>query len=198
LKTTLANWLAKIKTAWNIFCLLWRDEVERKDRFLLFLAQSGDLGAYDRLVIAYQGPLLQWAYFMLGGDQALAESLTRDFFIRIYRDLRVFGYPGKFSHWLYRNFILQCEKEWLRKRRAKPDLSAKRYEDNTLQFAALLVHLSLEHREVVVSHEILQLPYEEVGRILSLSVGTVKSRAHSARMRLKGLMKDHGVEKRPV
>lgn len=48
-----------------------------------------------------------------------------------------------------------------------------------------LLKLSTEHREVVVLHEIDGLTYEETAEILSVPVGTVKSRLHHAFLQLR-------------
>ena len=52
------------------------------------------------------------------------------------------------------------------------------------QLEAALSRLTPEHREVLLLREIEDMSYEEIGRVLSLSEGTVKSRLARARAAL--------------
>ncbi len=48
-----------------------------------------------------------------------------------------------------------------------------------------LGRLSLEHREVVVLHEVEELTYDEIASLLNIPAGTVKSRLHHAFLNLR-------------
>ncbi len=48
-----------------------------------------------------------------------------------------------------------------------------------------LNQLEAEAAVIIILHDLQELPYEEVGRILKIPLGTVKSRLHRARMALK-------------
>ena len=54
--------------------------------------------------------------------------------------------------------------------------------------------MSLDHRSVLVLHDLEDLPQKEVAEILAIPVGTVKSRLHHARAAIKRYLLDRGVE----
>ncbi|MFO7532335.1 MAG: sigma factor-like helix-turn-helix DNA-binding protein, partial [Candidatus Limnocylindrales bacterium] len=49
-------------------------------------------------------------------------------------------------------------------------------------------HLSLEHRAVIVLHHYLDLPLDQVGDVLGVPVGTVKSRLHRALAEMRAVL----------
>ena len=60
-----------------------------------------------------------------------------------------------------------------------------------MDLAAMLARLSGDHREVIVLREMEQMSYEEIAKVLAVPRGTVESRLHRARQRLKELLKDY-------
>ena len=54
--------------------------------------------------------------------------------------------------------------------------------------------LSLDHRAVLVLHDLEDLPQQEVASILNVPVGTVKSRLHHARAALRQSLQQEGVQ----
>ena len=51
-----------------------------------------------------------------------------------------------------------------------------------------LLKLKEDQREMIVLRDLQGYSYEEIGRLLSLPEGTIKSRLHRARMDLKGIL----------
>jgi RNA polymerase sigma-70 factor, ECF subfamily len=68
---------------------------------LMMRAKAGDDTAFSQLVAAYQDRLLSIFFHMLG-DQAGAEDLTQEVFLRIYRARNGYQPSAKFSTWLFR------------------------------------------------------------------------------------------------
>src|ERR1043166_8430888 len=69
------------------------DEVIRK-------AQQGDADAFARLVRTYETAVFNHV-FRLVGDRGLAEDLTQEIFVRVYRNLPRFSFRSKFTTWLF-------------------------------------------------------------------------------------------------
>ncbi len=64
-------------------------------------AAAGDVDAFDELVEGYRVPV--WRYLThLVADRALAEDLTQETFLRMYRHLDDFAGRSRFSTWVFR------------------------------------------------------------------------------------------------
>ena len=86
------------------------DDVELIQRSL-----TGDENAFAKLVRKYQKPVhaLVWRKV---GDFHIAEEITQDTFLRVYRKLATLKDPRRFAGWLYRIAARQCY-AWLRKKK---------------------------------------------------------------------------------
>jgi RNA polymerase sigma-70 factor (ECF subfamily) len=146
------------------------------------------------------------------GDHAEAEEMAQEIFLKAFRALKRFERKSRFSTWLYSIATNHCLNQ-LESRRRRPRLqelnrSARREgnpgplldqvadptagADQALERADLqrlvqeqLLTLTPEHRSILVLRDIQGLAYEEIGEILRLEPGTVRSRLHRARMELK-------------
>ncbi len=169
-------------------------------------ARQGETRAFDRLVQEHYVLVYNTAYRMLGNpDQA--EDATLEAFARAYRSLDRFRGDSSFSTWLYRIVTNVCLDYLRSPAQQAVSLDEGRGEDGDLTWevpdesqnpasAALqhrrqhLVHqalqrLSSEHRAVLVLYDLNGFSYEEVGSILGVPVGTVKSRLNRARHALR-------------
>jgi RNA polymerase sigma-70 factor (ECF subfamily) len=60
--------------------------------------------------------------------------------------------------------------------------------EEAIQLYDALDRLSSEHRSILVLREMEELDYDAIAEILELPVGTVRSRLHRARIRLRELL----------
>jgi RNA polymerase sigma-70 factor (ECF subfamily) len=182
-----------------------------EDLAVIERASNGDGDAFETLVRKYQTWVFTLAYRMLG-DPADAEEMAQEIFLKAFRGLNRFERKSAFSTWLYSIAANHCLNELeSRRRRPRPqELNAPAGKggnpgslldqvadpapgaDRVLEGAELqrlvreqLLGLSLEHRSILVLRDIQGLAYEEIGEILSIEPGTVRSRLHRARMELK-------------
>lgn len=186
------------------------------DRELVERARAGERSAFDLLVARYQRRLLRLVLRLLR-DQAEAEDVVQETFLRAYRALPRFRGDAAFYTWLYRIALNGARNAILRRRqRAAPQgvtpaqLPAPVGEVGTPESLLLskqvmqtvdaaMEALPLELRTAIVLREIEGLSYEEIAQIMECPLGTVRSRIYRAReaiaRRLRPLL-DLPVDKR--
>ncbi len=154
-------------------------------------AARGDQQAFAEIVRGLQAPV--WRFLRhLVGDAALAEDLTQETFIRVYRKLGSFRHRAKFSTWVFQiarnagiDEIRSRERRSRLVRVLRPDRPAVRSGPETgVEVQAALTELSPKLREAFLMVEVLGLTYREAGGALGVPEGTVKSRVHHARAAL--------------
>ncbi|MEM8716832.1 MAG: sigma-70 family RNA polymerase sigma factor [Cyanobacteria bacterium P01_A01_bin.3] len=158
---------------------------------------------YDR----YHQPVRS-TLFQLCGEEQL-DDLTQEVFVRAWKGLKGFRRQAKFSTWLYRIAwnVASDRRKLLAKQRQQRQVLTQAFASasqegsgglNQLHHQQLvqegLQQLSLEHRSVLVLHDLEDLPQKEVAEILGIPVGTVKSRLHNARTTIKRYLVSRGVE----
>jgi len=175
---------------------------------LIESARSGDLNAFNRLVLAYQDIVYNQAYRMMG-EAAAAEDAAQDAFIAAYRNLASYR-GGSFKAWLLRIATNMCYDELRRRKRrpttplepldnedeeiesprwiadpsASPEEAAERAElAEALQNC--LNGLPAEFRSVVVLVDIQGMDYTEAAQATGKPLGTIKSRLARARLRMR-------------
>jgi RNA polymerase sigma-70 factor, ECF subfamily len=159
-------------------------QVQEPDPRTLARAQQGDLGAFEDLVRRYQVDVWRFAYH-LTGHRATAEDVTQEAFLRAFRFLRSFRGDAKFSSWLLR-ITRNCAMDALRRGRQHqalqhPPQAAVSDPATRMEIWSAVRTLSREHLEPFVLIEVFGLSYQEAADVLSIRVGTVKSRMHRAR-----------------
>lgn len=179
------------------------------DAALMARVQAGDHGAFEPLVRRYEKRL--FGYFLnLVEDPATAADLAQETFVRVYRAVPRYRESGRFESWLFR-----IAANLVRSRRRRPDQRAahvsleetpaaerelaarggERRPDEAAWRAELrdalekaMPQLPLVFREAVVLRDVQGWSYREIAEMLGVEEGTVKSRAHRGRQRLRELL----------
>jgi RNA polymerase sigma-70 factor (ECF subfamily) len=169
------------------------------DNRLIAACRSGKTEAFGVLVSRYQDRLYP-TVFRLTGCAEDALDLLQEAFLRAYQKLDHFNGESSFYTWIYRIAVNLALSD-LRKHRPAasggfpidppdcragedPAASLERIErDEQIQQA--LSALAPDHRTIVVMKEFDDLRYEEIGAMLGIPVGTVRSRLHRARCELR-------------
>lgn len=168
-------------------------------------ARRGDQAAFGELVRTYQKRVYALTVRMCPTPE-LAEEAAQEAFLSAWQGLPFFRGDAAFSTWLYRLASNACV-DLLRKERRHQGLSLddeavgmeipdpaptpeKAAEGKELrrQIEDGLRALSPEHREVLLLREIQQLSYDEIADVLSLDLGTVKSRISRGRRQLRDFL----------
>ncbi len=71
------------------------------DAEVMLRVAAGDDGAFDYLVQKYRRPIISFMYRMTH-NQAVAEELAQEVFLRVYRSRQSYAASAKFTTWLYR------------------------------------------------------------------------------------------------
>ncbi len=165
------------------------------------LAREGDQAAFGRLVAAYQTPVYNLAYRMLG-NAGEAEDAAQEAFLRAYIHLSRYDPQRPFSTWLFSITSHYCIDQ-LRRRRITwlpleeefslpvrftsanpgPEAVATRREEQD-QVQQLLDVLSPTDRAAITLHYWYDYSYQEIAQTLDLTVSAVKSRLYRARRAL--------------
>lgn len=165
------------------------------DQELIRAAGAGDMAAFEELVRAYQSYVWRFLSHLLG-DPALAEDVTQETFVRVYRKLETFRFRSKFSTWVF-SVARNAGVDALRSRQRRERLLtvvAQRTRDSVagaemgVEIEAALQSLSPKLREAFVLIEAVGLTYNEAGGALGVPEGTVKSRVFHAREQLVSWM----------
>lgn len=168
--------------------------------------QRGDTNAFEQLVREYEKNVYNLALRMVRNPDDAAD-MTQDAFIKAYNSLPSFRGDSKFSVWLYRIVSNVCL-DFLRSRSRHQTVSLSVEDDNgeeteldipdeghspeellEQKLTRESVNRGLEalpadYRQILLLREIQGLSYEEISAILSLELGTVKSRIFRARKKL--------------
>lgn len=165
-------------------------------------ARAGNQFAFTRLVEAYQTPIYNLCYRMLG-DAGEAEESAQEAFLRAWTRLSSYDPTRSFKTWLFSIASHYCI-DRLRKRRltwlsldAEPILIHPALQDSqpgpepanirrehSEMIQSLLKKLSPDDRAVVVMRYWYDLSYEEISESTGATVSSVKSRLHRARRSL--------------
>lgn len=168
-----------------------RDRI--RNELLVLRAQAGDSGAMAQLVDEWQPRL--WAFArVLAGDDETAWDVMQDVWVSVLRDLRRLQDPTRFRPWIFRivrnksaDVVRQSgrRQKLIRAQDARPSKEAI---PNRVEVHDALSSLPEHDGTLLALHYIEGFAYEELATILDVPVGTVKSRLHAARERLKNLL----------
>ena len=167
---------------------------------------------FDQLLRPHMERLYRLA-FRLAGNKAEAEDLFQDVLTKIYvrlDDLIDIDHPGSWLSRVMYNHFIDNRRKYARQRlvmveegslpgdsvdslpgNASPEQDVERL-DNILRLEGALAELSEDHRLVILLHDTEGYKLEEIQSFTGDPIGTIKSRLHRARARLRELLVDDG------
>lgn len=174
-------------------------------------AKEGDDAAFSGLVAAYQDRLVN-VFYHLVQNQEVAEDLTQDVFLRIYRARRGYEPTARFSTWLFRianNLASNSRRDKSRRKEIvlagteSGPLGPRPQEQIALDKSAFMPTRQLDKREMqkvvqkameslsdrqrmaVLLHKYEDMSYEDIGEAMEMSTAAVKSLLSRARENLR-------------
>ncbi len=177
-------------------------------------AGLGDDACLEFLIAKYRRPMVSFMYRMVR-NQAVAEELAQEVFLRVYRSRASYRAEAKFSTWLYRiasNLAVNHARDTRQERSAStiyldatdeetgssPDVADSRItvEQDMLrterlrQIRTQVMALPERQRMAVLMHKYQELNYKEIGDVLKLSESATKSLLFRAYQTLRESLKE--------
>ncbi len=178
-----------------------KKEEERQLADLEPLQQTID-AQLEQLMREYGTRILRLVYLFVK-DRALAEDITQDVFVKVYRHLDSFRGESDIHTWMYRIAVNEC-KGYLRSwsfRHIFPGQLPEKTDERTVEqtvmrrveqenIAHLVLRLTRGHREVIALHYYSDLSVAQIADILKMKEGAVRTKLHRARLQLKALIEE--------
>jgi RNA polymerase sigma-70 factor (ECF subfamily) len=173
------------------------------DKALVERCRKGDWAAFTELVVRYQRPIYNAAFWMLRRTED-AKDITQIVFLKVAERLDEYDPKFKFFSWIYRIAVneslnllrrnsreqeLDDEVELPGANSANPEVQVGDAEVSRRVQGALL-SMSANDRMILTLRHFSECSYREIGQILDLDEKTVKSRLFDARHRLRELLTD--------
>jgi RNA polymerase sigma-70 factor (ECF subfamily) len=183
------------------------------DAAIMLQLRSGNMAGFDFLIQKYRKPIIHFMYRMVH-NQAVAEELAQEVFLRVYRSRETYRAEARFSTWLYRiatNLGVNYARDNRHERMASTvyldeadaetgttpdvadttlDVEAKMLQQE--RFNAIREHvMSLPERQrmAVLMHKYEGMDYKQIGDVLKLSESATKSLLFRAYQTLREKLK---------
>lgn len=174
--------------------------VSRDDELLVIRCQLGEPEAFDALVLRWHPSLSRYIKGLLPNDNS-ADDVVQELWMGVLRGIPRLRDPGALAPWLF-SIARRAVMTRLRQRYAAAvevplgapdaigaeDIPGDTTEDDWTNLESHLDKLAMAEREVLVLFYLKQLSLQQLSSVLSIPVGTVKSRLHRARRQLRALV----------
>ncbi len=186
--------------AWG-FGLLEAPHEEHEESAWIKRCQNGDKDAFEPLVRQNAGKIQRLVWGMLGERREETDDIVQEVFLKAYIALPRFRGDARFSTWVYRIAVNHC-RDYLKRGAPLPaEFSEEQIADDIVpedaehqdeqrlmqerrasdELQKLLAQLPEKHRRILVMRELEGMSYEEIGDVLQIKAGTVRSRLNRAR-----------------
>jgi RNA polymerase sigma-70 factor, ECF subfamily len=187
---------------------------ESSDAAVMLRVAAGDEAGFNYLVGKYHRAMINFLFRMVH-NQAVAEELAQEVFLRVYRSRESYRAEAKFTTWLYRiatNLAVNHARDTRHERSAQtvyldapdeesgttPDVAddTPSVEQGMLRderMAAIRAHvmaLPERQRMAVLMHKYQGMDYRQIGDVLKLSESATKSLLFRAYQTLRDKLKD--------
>ena len=181
--------------------------VNKNIQLLIKDALAGKQSAYEALLKRYKNGIYSMIYQMIRNREE-TEDLVQETFIKAFNSLEKYNKNYAFSTWLYRITVNKCM-DYLRKRKRKEHYEVELDKEEGLKLKGLAMNsadsgyqnterqelqeiiqkvlnsLPEKYRVILVLREIEELSYQEIARVMKVSVSKVKVLLFRARQKIK-------------
>lgn len=164
------------------------------DEYLVVQSQLGDADAFTQLVERWHPRILRNAYHFTQDSEA-ALDVAQETWMAIVRGLKSLHDPARFKAWALR-IVANKARDWVRGEQARRRVARRvepvttedtitRESDASQRVRAGLERLEATQRLMLTLYYLDELSIREIADVLSLPIGTVKSRLFHARSALR-------------
>jgi RNA polymerase sigma-70 factor (ECF subfamily) len=169
------------------------------DQLLVARCQRQDLAAWDELVRRWNPPLLYYLRRLIDNEHD-ATNVLQEVWLHAFRGMSALNDRARLAPWLYtiarRRALTHFRRDYARPEQTpeplddinEPAVNETLQLENTEWVHFGLSRLALPDREVLTLYFLEDLTIDEIGQLLSIPAGTVKSRLFKARRELKRLL----------
>ena len=181
-----------------------RGEEILREEILVAQLREGSRDAFDELYEKYKNMAIHTAY-LITGNLADSEDIVQETFVKVWLHIRELKDDSGFKPWMMRILVRIAYRIGKKHKREIPDDETVERMENRTDPSSLDKVIQLEEAEmisaavralpvklktVVVLYYYDSFSVKEIAELLGLMEGTVKSRLHSARRRMKTMLKD--------
>lgn len=184
------------------------------DATIMLRVAAGDEASFNYLVEKYHRPIVHFLYRMVH-NQAVAEELAQDVFLRVYRARMSYRAEARFTTWLYRiatNLAVNYARDTRHERAAQtvyldapdqetgvsPDVADDKpsaeqrmlREERMAAIRSYVMALPERQRMAVLMHKYEGMDYRQIGEVLKLSESATKSLLFRAYQTLRDKLRD--------
>ncbi len=188
---------------------------DTSDAAIMLRVRDGDDSGFTYLIEKYRKQIIHYM-FRMTSNQAVAEELAQEVFLRVYRSRESYRAEAKFTTWLYRiatNLGVNYARDHKHEKAAQnvyldqpdadtgttPDVADSRMNVEeklmrTERLAGIRAHvmaLPERQRQAVLMHKYQEMDYREIGAVLKLSESATKSLLFRAYQTLRERLKDY-------
>jgi RNA polymerase sigma factor (sigma-70 family) len=158
------------------------------------------------LMREYGRSVVRLAFTFVKKEQ-LAEDVAQEVFIKCYQKLDTFRNESSYKTWVYRITVNLCKdklRSWSFKNIILTDFFSKNTVNNSTPESELMnfenkkdvsmkvLALPIKYREVIILYYYEELTYNQISDLLDISLQTLKSRLHRARLLLRKMIEGGG------
>jgi RNA polymerase sigma-70 factor (ECF subfamily) len=187
---------------------------ESSDAAIMLRVAAGDESGFNYLVGRYHRAMISFLFRMVR-NQAVAEELAQEVFLRVYRSRESYRAEAKFTTWLYRiatNLAVNHARDTRHERSAQtvyldapdeetgatpdvaddePSVEQRMVRDERMAaIRAQVMALPERQRMAVLMHKYQGMDYRQIGDVLKLSESATKSLLFRAYQTLRDTLKD--------
>lgn len=172
------------------------------EKVLVMQMKAGDKAAFDLLYDKYKNIALRTAY-LITGSLPDSEDVVQDTFVKVFLHCKELKNDSGFKAWMMQILVRTAYKAGKRKSKELPDEEVVEKADTKTGQSSLeqilvkeeaqmlyeaVRRLPIKQRTVVILFYYQECPVSEIAQMLGCREGTVKSRLHVARERLRGML----------